>query len=128
MTQSPFLAQLIGLSFLVLGLSITLAPNRIRKIGQEFMDSDALIFTSGILALVAGLAIVLNHNIWRFDWQGVITLIGWIATLAGISRLIAGNMMKPIGTAMLDRPILIRIPGLFMVLLGGWLAYVGFSN
>ena len=34
----------------------------------------------------AGLAIVLVHNVWTFDWRVIITILGWLAVLGGIFR------------------------------------------
>jgi len=43
------------------------------------LQNPSMMLTLGVIALAAGLAMVLAHNIWWGDALGVIvTLIGWI--------------------------------------------------
>jgi hypothetical protein len=41
-------------------------------------------YLSGLLSLLAGLAIVNLHNTWRADWRVIITVLGWLMTIGGI--------------------------------------------
>jgi hypothetical protein len=45
------------------------------------------VFLNGNLLLVAGLAIVQSHNIWKRHWSVWITLSGWFLLLAGAYRM-----------------------------------------
>ena len=110
METSVLLAKLVGPMMLVMGLFVTFNPARIRRIGREFLDSDALIFLSGVITLPVGLAIVVTHNVWAADWRALITLIGWIAIFAGIARMTLPAAMKRIGEAMLEKPFMIAAP------------------
>ena len=126
METSIFLAKLVGPVMLVMGLFVTLNPARMRLIGREFLDSDALIFISGVITLPVGLAIVVTHNVWAADWRALITLIGWIAVLAGIARLALPAPLKRFGEVMLEKPLMIALPGALMVLMGGYLSWQGY--
>ena len=53
-----------------------------------------LIYVSGMLFFVAGLAIVRQHNIWIWSWQLVITLLGWGSILLGLTRMFYPQMQK----------------------------------
>jgi len=44
-------------------------------------------YLAGTLWFVAGLSILRGHNIWTRDWPVLITLIGWLAILGGLSRM-----------------------------------------
>jgi hypothetical protein len=46
-----------------------------------------LIYFSGVLMFIAGLSIVKKHNIWVNGWQTSITVLGWLATLLGVTRM-----------------------------------------
>ena len=105
METSVLLATLVGPMMLVLGLFVTFNPARIRRIGREFLDSEALIFLSGVITLPVGLAIVVTHNVWAADWRGLITLIGWIAIFAA-QTLWVTTIARPTGSVMTpDRKI-----------------------
>ena len=126
METSILLAKLMGPMLLVLGLFVAFNPAQMRRIGREFLDSDALIFLSGVLTLPVGLAIVVTHNVWVADWPVVITLFGWIAIAAGIARIALPGPLKRIGETMLEKTSLTTIPGVLMAMLGGYLALQGY--
>lgn len=130
METSILLAKLVGpmmlVLVLVLGLFVTFNPARMRRIGREFLDSDALIFISGVITLPVGLAIVVTHNVWAADWRTLITLIGWVAVIAGAARLALPDAMKRFGEAMLEKPIVIAAPGALMAIIGGYLSWQGY--
>jgi uncharacterized membrane protein YhaH (DUF805 family) len=47
------------------------------------------VYLNGTLLFVAGLAIVRAHNHWTRGWPVLITLVGWIAMLGGLGRMVA---------------------------------------
>ena len=126
METSILLAKLMGPMLLVMGIFVAFNPAQMRRIGREFLDSDALIFLSGVITLPIGLAIVVTHNVWVGDWPVVITLFGWIAIFAGIARIALPVPLKRIGEAMLEKTSLTTIPGALMAMLGGYLAMQGY--
>jgi len=126
METSILLAKLVGPMMLVMGLFVTLRPERMRRIGREFLDSDALIFVSGVITLPVGLAIVVTHNVWAADWRGLITLIGWIFVVAGLARIALPDALKEFGEVMLEKPIMIAAPGALMAIIGGYLSWRGY--
>lgn len=126
METSLFLAKLIGPVFLVMGLAVLVNLRRMRQLAREFVDSDALIFLSGTITLPVGLAIVIVHNVWIVGWPVIITIIGWLVVLAGAARMLAFEGIKSIGQAMIERTLLLAAPGAIMVLVGAYLAYLGY--
>ena len=67
MSNSVFLARLIGPVLLVIGLAVFANQRAFRELAEEFLASKALLFLSGLLIMPVGLAIVLTHNIWAAD-------------------------------------------------------------
>jgi uncharacterized membrane protein HdeD (DUF308 family) len=55
---------------------------------QQIGNDQGLIFVSGILLLVAGLAIVRVHNVWSGGWRVVVTVLGRLAVISGILRML----------------------------------------
>jgi uncharacterized membrane protein YhaH (DUF805 family) len=47
------------------------------------------VYLNGTLLFVAGLAIVRAHNHWTRGWPVLLTLLGWVAMLAGLGRMVA---------------------------------------
>jgi hypothetical protein len=53
-----------------------------------FQALRALIFLSGVLLFIAGVAIVRVHNCWTPDWSVLVTALGWLAVASGIARML----------------------------------------
>jgi len=47
------------------------------------------VYLNGTLLFVAGPAIVRAHNRWTRGWPALITLVGWLAMLGGLGRMVA---------------------------------------
>ena len=97
MQASRFLAQLIGPTFLVIGLGIPANRHGYRAMVHEFLQSRTLIYLAGLLALVPGIAIVLAHNVWVLDWRLIITIFGWLAVIGGVARVLFPQNVMAIG-------------------------------
>jgi hypothetical protein len=78
MQTSLFLAKLIGPALLLIGLGVLTHRGHYRAVVAEVIASRALFYMISAIGLVAGLAIVLVHNVWTLDWRVLITLFGWI--------------------------------------------------
>lgn len=50
-----------------------------------------VVYLSGTLMFVAGLAVVRVHNRWRRDWTVLTTLSGWFFLLLGLLRMFAAS-------------------------------------
>jgi uncharacterized protein YjeT (DUF2065 family) len=128
MDASHFLASLLGPLFFVMGIGMAATPKSWRAMAEEFLASRALIFVAGLLAFVPGLAIVLTHNVWVFDWRVIITIFGWLGLIGGAFRLLFPMQVRAIGTAMLGNVQVLRPAGIAVALLGAVLIYFGFSG
>jgi hypothetical protein len=47
-----------------------------------------LIYVTGILMFVAGLAVVRAHNRWVAAWPVLVTALGWLALIGGLCRML----------------------------------------
>jgi hypothetical protein len=54
-------------------------------------QTPPVIYLSGVLLFVAGLAVVRVHNAWARNWTVLITLCGWIFFLLGLVRMYAAS-------------------------------------
>ena len=126
METSIFLARLIGISYLVMAVSMLLNRARFLAMVDEVADTPFLILLAGMMSLLAGLAIILTHNIWTSDWRVVITLFGWLVFIAGIFRIVFPDRAIALGRSMVKSDIAMTAALIFSFLLGGWLSYQGF--
>lgn len=128
MQRSIFLARLIGPFFAVCGVALMLNADVFRAIGAEIIKSHALIYIAGVLALVAGLALVNTHNVWVAGWPVVITISGWLCLIVGVIRVVFLGVKDTLGTAVLAAVSnnFIVGEGFVFLALGAWLSYAGY--
>lgn len=50
-----------------------------------------VVYISGVLMFVGGLAIVRAHNHWARDWTLLLTLSGWVFLVLGLFRMFAAS-------------------------------------
>lgn len=126
MDTSIFLARLLGPAFLVMAVGILANRENSRALAREFLNSPALIYLAGLIALVAGLAIVLTHNVWEFRWPVIITLFGWVSLVAGLMRLVFPVAMMGVWKGIVERDEWVPAAAVVYGVLGVWLAYAGY--
>ena len=120
------LASEIGSCNQSFGAAMLINPVNMREMANDFLEHRGLIFLAGILTLVAGLAIVLTHNVWVAGWPVIITIIGWLSVVGGIFRIVFPDSVKSIGEAMLQLSGGLTAAGVALALIGGTLCYVGY--
>jgi hypothetical protein len=122
------LARLIGLFALLFSLSELVHKQAMIETANALVRNPPLLLMMGILGLLAGLAMVLSHNIWSGGvLPVVVTLFGWILLVRGAVLL----FLSPQAAAgMID---FFRFEQLFYVyagitlLFGLYLTYGGFQ-
>ena len=125
MDTSLFLARMIGPVLLAIGVALLINQASVREMAAEFLGSKALVFMSGVLSLLAGLAIVLTHNVWDASWPVAITLLGWVMAIGGVFRIVFPDSVKSMGSGLLASPALLTVSGVAYGLLGAAFCYLG---
>jgi hypothetical protein len=94
---------------------------------RELNNQSATIIL-GMLAFLAGLAIVNTHNLWVSDWRVIITILGWLAIVRGALSLLFPNKMYGIGEAILASRSATMIGAVIIIVLGGILSWMGYRD
>jgi hypothetical protein len=125
---AAFLAQLLGPLLFLVGLGLVINRDVYREVAEEVLRSPALTYESGLLALTAGLAIVLNHNVWTTKgWLLIITVTGWLLVLRGVLRILMPQQTSEHVTQLLARwPQILTVSGLLIGFFGGVLIWHGY--
>jgi uncharacterized membrane protein HdeD (DUF308 family) len=53
-----------------------------------------VVYLSGVLMFVAGLAVVREHNRWARNWTVLVTLTGWFLLFLGLIRMFAASQYQ----------------------------------
>jgi len=126
MPTSIFLAKLIGPLFLAIGVGLVGNAAVYRKFAEEALASLALIYLTGLLAMTAGVAIVLSHNVWTLDWRVLITLLGWLAAIGGALRIVMPQGTQKFGRRILKHPHGMTIAAVIWLAVGAVLCFFGY--
>jgi hypothetical protein len=128
MQKSQQIARLIGPVLCTIGIAMLVNPDAYRHIAEQFLATSAFIYISGVLLLTAGLAILNAHPLWTADWRSLITLAGWIGTVAGVWRILAPNYVPFVGAAIIAHPHFFLGAGIVLLALGGFLTFKGYVS
>ena len=126
MDHSKFIAGLAGPVALALGVSILVNRDLFPAILEQIQNNFPLIIVTGVLALVAGLAIVRTHAVWS-GWPIVITIFGWLLVIGGLLRIVMPRQMAELATLLAPNPGFVTIPAVVLCLAGALLSYKAYS-
>jgi len=88
-SRTTYLSRLIGLYCVLISLSMAAHKEATVMAVNAYMHDAPALLLAGLIALVAGLAIVLGHNVWSGGALPVlVTLTGWIALSKGLMLLL----------------------------------------
>ena len=83
--RTLFLSKLIGLYCILIGLSMMTRGQATVETVTALLQNSVMTLILGAITLVAGLAMVLAHNIWSGGALVVIvTLVGWITLIKSL--------------------------------------------
>jgi len=74
-----------------------------------------VVYLSGVLMFVGGLAIVRVHNHWSRDWAVLVTLSGWFFLVLGLFRMFAAGAYER-GSAQTSATVFMVLEGALFVL------------
>jgi hypothetical protein len=126
LSNSIFLAKLIGPLALALGLGVLFNRDAVRAVLDEFVRNRAILFLAGLITFPAGLAIVLTHNVWVADWPVIITIVGWLTAFSGAIRIVAPEGAVRYGRRAYERPNGPLFSAAIWIALGVTLSFFGY--
>lgn len=113
MSNSKQLGGLVGPAIAVILLS------EFPLIQPHLYDAQIapVIYLSGVIMFVAGLALVRAHNVWEKNWTVLITLAGWFLLLLGLLRMFAAGQYQQAVQGTSSIPFMVLEGCLFIVAL-----------
>ena len=128
MTPSKMIAGLIGPTLFAIAVAMLLNLGSFPAMVEQVSRDPALIFVSGTLLFVAGLAIVRAHNIWSGGWPVLVTVLGCLAVLSGLGRMFFPIRLAAIAAEIGQSRGLLAGSAVILLLLGGFLSFKAYSR
>jgi hypothetical protein len=126
MDRSMFLAGVLGPTFVAISLGLLINLGMYESMIAEALHPGFSFYLSGLLSLLAGLAMVNLHNTWCMDWRVIITVLGWLMTIGGIFRIIVPQVAIVIGSTVYSGRVPTIVAALIIGTLGSFLSFKGY--
>jgi hypothetical protein len=126
MDRSLFLARLMGPAFVAIALGMLINLGIYESLIVEGLHTGILFYLSGLLSLLAGLAIVNLHNVWCADWRVIVTVLGWLMTIGGFVRIIVPQIAVAVGSNIYGGRANTIVAALITGTLGAFLSFKGY--
>jgi len=124
--RSIFLARLLGPTFVAIALGMLINLGIYESMIAEALHPGILFYLSGLLSLLAGLAIINLHKTWHMDWRVIITVLGWLMTIGGIIHIVAPQITIAIGSIVYSGRTPTIVVALIVGALGAFLSVKGY--
>jgi hypothetical protein len=125
MQPAVFIARLIGPAFVAVGLGVLANGPFYTALILEAVHSPTLIYFSGLISLLPGLAILNVHRSWS-GWPAIITVIGWLMTVGGVIRLVLPATSATLASDLCSKPFVLLIVALIVLVVGAYLCFEGY--
>lgn len=125
MELTTILAQLWGPTILLVGIGVFMNGSYYLAIYRDLEKNSLSLLTFGMLAVAGGIAQILFHNGWDTLPQIIVSLLGWGLLLKGALFIVAPRVVDRMGDGWADRK-LIPVAGILMLLIGGYLSWIGY--
>ena len=120
-----FIVELWGFLFVAVGLSLLINKKDVKRLLQ-FVENDVVLFYTGAVTFVLGVASVLSYNVWASNWGLIVTILGWALVLKGACHLLWPSMVKKM-TDKVKNVEWMPYVLLALVIIGLVLVYLGFK-
>jgi len=125
MELSLYLAQLLGVVFVVIGLAVLIRLSYYQKAYKAFLKNEGLMLLAGLFTLVLGVIWVMAHNVWVQSWEVIITIFGWLVLVKGVLLMLVPTELGKWASSLMKGKGFLVFGGLFYLVLGIVLGYFG---
>lgn len=117
--------QFLGLTYTVIGFAILIHPKYYKKMIDEYVKSAPIMFLNGFIVLAMGYLLLLANNTWEAEAPVIVTVIGWLALIKGLTILLLPNIYLKIAKMINLRHL--KFEAIASIILGLALLYLGIS-
>jgi hypothetical protein len=120
------LAVVMGSTLVIVGITI-FNKSYFNAVMTDLANSKGLLWVTGLITFVMGTVIVALHNVWSVDWRVIVTLLGWLTAIKGAVIVVFPSSMLLVYRRFLSNHLL-SYSGVYAVVLGGLLVFLGFTK
>lgn len=126
MDISLFWARVFGLLLSMYALMIFAQRKKFIKLLRAAAQNSGVMYLTGFISLILGVVIIVTHQVWSYDWRGLITIFGWLAIGKGVIRTLYPERVKKTANYFMKNESLYTGALVITLLVGLYFLYVGF--
>lgn len=128
MDISKFLSKVVGIYLVIISLVMLInMPQFLANINKLIHDAT-LMFVCGFFTIIIGILMVVSHNIWQWHWRVIITIIGWLSLVKGVSLLFYPQFIDSVSMHFIQNIPIAYATACLDLVLGLILLYVGYCR
>jgi len=128
MNISKFLAKVIGIYLIIIGIGMFLDMHRFLIGFDDIIKDQPLLFVTGFFTLIMGILMVVSHNIWQWNWRVIITIMAWSTLLKGILLVFYPQLTESYTLFFVNNIGISYLTAVFAFITGIILCYFGFKK
>lgn len=125
METSIIIAKILGPFYLIVAAGLLLNQDVVRSLARDAATRVDFLYFTGLISLLLGLLIVVIHNVWS-GWPVVITILGWIAVVRGVVRVVAPHRAQQFISRFAGSKNALTAAALVALALGAYLTGMGY--
>jgi hypothetical protein len=118
-------ARALGPFLILFGAAIASRASEMGLLAAGFFQDGPLVLVTGAFTLGVGCAMFAAHHHWSSLASIIISFFGIVTALRGVVLLCAPHFLAPFAAHLTTQPAIIYVPTAIAVLLGLYLAIVG---
>jgi hypothetical protein len=115
-------SQVAGPLYLALGLGFFVSRSTYEQLYKQMRKEPSNLMTMAILAMVLGIVIVLNHNLWGSTLEVIVSVMAWGALVKGVLLAVFPGQMTNFAEN-LPLPKMLPWAGVVCLVIGGYLSW-----
>jgi len=128
MEKSYFLAKVIGLYCLIVGIVMLINMPQFIQYIDQLAHNPSLMFLCGFFTVILGILVIASHNVWRLHWSVLISLVGWLVLIKGLSLMLFPEYLDHFTIRMMGSQTFAYSAAALDFILGFVLCYCGFRR
>jgi len=120
-----FCARVVGPLMLIIGAVVIARAGAMVMLVPAILGDGPLTFITGIFTLICGLVLIAAHHHWSSAAAIVISLLGVLTIVRGITLLFAPSLITGLVHQVLNLGPGAIVAGIVALLIGAWLTFVG---
>lgn len=120
-----FCARVVGPLMLIIGAAVLARAGAMVMLIPAILQDGPLTFITGIFTLICGLVLFAAHHHWSGAPAFVISLLGVLTIIRGITLLFAPSLLTGLVHQAMNLGPGALIAGAIALLIGAWLTFVG---